>query len=236
VAAGVYNKRLPGVILKYSGGEWTTQQSFDKKMSTISLSDSTFGFAATSSSSNVIYFYNGTEWVEQLQFSSFMLDMACVDHNHAYGVLSNGVLLSFDGYDWRQDTITGPYRLSSLSFPCPELGWTGGEGGAILSVRPANNVGIGKYFNMGISHRMHLYPDPVAGHILNIDFTAATGNNITIEIYDLNGSRLSSQLYPAMEVGKNHLSIGIQNLSSGIYILQLSCGNEKYAGKFMVCD
>lgn len=81
---------------------------------------------------------------------------------------------------------------------------------------------------------MDLYPNPVAGDRLNINFNLLSSDDVTLSIYDLNGSLIDQVNLGAKPVGIHKTSINTNELANGTYILSLQAGDQVKSSKFVV--
>ena len=72
-----------------------------------------------------------------------------------------------------------------------------------------------------------VYPNP-ANEVLNIDIelTSYQGNNVEIEIMDINGRKIQSQ-NAQLDRGYNHLEVDLSEIPSGVYMINFS-GTKDY--------
>jgi Secretion system C-terminal sorting domain len=70
---------------------------------------------------------------------------------------------------------------------------------------------------------MSIYPNPVSND-LNVDFTLDRAEEVTIQVVDLTGKLLSSEVMDA-ERGLNQRSMNVQHLQSGVYFVTMISTN-----------
>jgi len=78
-----------------------------------------------------------------------------------------------------------------------------------------------------------LYPNPVKT-TATIDFELTASETVTGKIYDVSGRFVKDILFGSLARGQQHQNFEVSDLSSGIYILQLTAGNETKTSKFIV--
>jgi hypothetical protein len=80
-------------------------------------------------------------------------------------------------------------------------------------------------------------PNPARG-IINIDYSLAKNNDITIELYDLSGKRIATILDKPEEAGMHTIKFDgkAATVSSGIYFLRLSSEGNSYSQKIEITD
>ncbi len=79
---------------------------------------------------------------------------------------------------------------------------------------------------------VRIYPNPVTGATLTVDFDNATGKKVTVMIEDLSGRRLAQQ--QATTTAAGNAVIDVSQLSKGIYVLRMVAGNDSYTQKFVL--
>lgn len=122
-----------------------------------------------------------------------------------------------------QDTATDVYRLK----------FTGFEGTSTGNI----DFGKAKVSPTGISDqkqsdiRVNLFPNP-ATDFIQIDIVALKplNENITISLLDLTGRSIRTEQFP---FGQSHITLNIQSLSPGAYLLMVSSGNTLSLNKFI---
>ena len=72
-----------------------------------------------------------------------------------------------------------------------------------------------------------MYPNP-ANEVLNIDIelTSHQGNEVEIEIMDINGRIIHSQ-HAQLDRGYNHLEVDLSEIPSGVYMINFA-GTKDY--------
>ena len=74
-----------------------------------------------------------------------------------------------------------------------------------------------------------VYPNPVL-NTLNINLSNALVNNATINIFDLNGRLVTQKKYNDIQ---NKVSINVNSLNQGVYIIEIQDGETSYKSKFV---
>ena len=77
-----------------------------------------------------------------------------------------------------------------------------------------------------------LYPNPVASE-LNVKFTTEMNQDVNINIYDISGKSAQKQLIKAIE-GSNLVLLNVENLSKGLYFVNISSGESSETLQFVV--
>lgn len=82
------------------------------------------------------------------------------------------------------------------------------------------------------SSKFLVFPNPVYDNIVNIQFFAAESHCITISLTDEKGSIITSMRVEAVS-GNNLLPVSVQNLSKGLYFIQIDNQSEMLSIPFM---
>jgi poly(beta-D-mannuronate) lyase len=80
------------------------------------------------------------------------------------------------------------------------------------------------------SMSLDVYPNPTNANI-NIDYEFLNSNNGVLLVYDINGALYRSIL---LDNGRSSMNLDLNDLSSGIWFIRLSNGNESLTRKIMV--
>jgi hypothetical protein len=75
-----------------------------------------------------------------------------------------------------------------------------------------------------------VYPNPISGGIMNVDFTTNQSEQVKITLACIDGRQLSIAPYNVIS-GTNRLQIPVAGLSNGIYYLQMTIGDKTVAVK-----
>lgn len=76
---------------------------------------------------------------------------------------------------------------------------------------------------------MDVYPNPTSD-ILNIDLNGISGKNIEVKVLDISG-RVVKQMPPQSIDGNHHIELKLNNLVSGLYIIQVYTDNKLTTSK-----
>jgi hypothetical protein len=77
-----------------------------------------------------------------------------------------------------------------------------------------------------------VYPNPSNG-IFNLEFNSKNTSDVEINIYDMMGRSILTRIFKNKSTTFLE-SINIQNISSGVYILQVKRGNEISSQKLQI--
>jgi hypothetical protein len=78
-----------------------------------------------------------------------------------------------------------------------------------------------------------MYPNP-AVNTLNVEFTSKLDQNVTVDVFDLVGTKVYSRVINAQKDDMIQNNIDVTSLSSGMYILRISNGADQITEKFKV--
>ena len=79
---------------------------------------------------------------------------------------------------------------------------------------------------------LNIFPNPAKDKIA-VQFFAEANNNVMINIYNSIGQRIVSEKNTTIE-GENNFSYDLQNLSNGIYIMEMINNDERNIQKFII--
>ncbi len=77
-----------------------------------------------------------------------------------------------------------------------------------------------------------VYPNPAVDHV-NISLMAHQAADIRIEVYDIIGTLAKTEVHSLVN-GENIISLGLKDLSKGVYILNIVSGQKKQVVKLVV--
>ena len=89
-----------------------------------------------------------------------------------------------------------------------------------------------------ISKELILFPNPVKiNNEIHLEFTLSNSNNISISIYNIQGSLLKSIVEDkTLDAGKHLLSFSTHNLKSGTYVCKMIINNEVVSSKVFIVE
>lgn len=106
--------------------------------------------------------------------------------------------------------------------------------GVFTSTLKHINVGIDQHENLvGEFESLDVYPNP-ASNIAHIKLVMENADDVSLNVFDLNGRVVLSENYENMTVGENVLDLELVNISKGTYIVQLRAGNKSGNAKLIV--
>ncbi len=96
----------------------------------------------------------------------------------------------------------------------------------------SNNVGIENdaFAGYGIGN---IYPNPASG-IANLQFELGKSEQVTINVYNAVGQKVSTVANGSFAAGKHNVNFSVENLNSGIYFYTINAGAYSKTMKFTV--
>ena len=85
----------------------------------------------------------------------------------------------------------------------------------------------------GFESNVRVYPNPVRGN-LNIEFELDRTSNVSVEIYNILGSRVASIYNDRNAFGYKSVQFDVSNLPSGIYMVTITNGQNRVTRKIQV--
>lgn len=138
---------------------------------------------------------------------------------NANGSTSNGGFTATNGQKVKFNTVGTFYYVCSVHF-------ASGIKGQIV-VQAANSVEEEKA-NVSVK----AYPSPVVSD-LNIALELNQSEELSIEVYNVIGEQVYSQVETTFAAGKNTLSIDFSDFSNGAYFIKVIGKNEQYSVKVL---
>lgn len=83
-----------------------------------------------------------------------------------------------------------------------------------------------------MSNSFDLYPNP-ANNTVNISFELKKDEDVTMEIYNMQGARVATPIIGNKTKGKHKVTLNTGNMSSGMYFVKLNYGEEMITKKFI---
>ncbi len=175
-----------------------------------------------------IYYTNngGSSWSLWIQDGNWLNSVFLMSQNIAYSVGDNGeVFKTIDGgVNWNSQISGTSESLNSICFTDSGIGYIVGDAGIILKTK-IEEVNIDELNHDQPS--IHIYPNPIG---IDSYLSIVGGDLIEFSIISTNG-----QLVKSGEFDKQgSFSIDIDNLISGLYILQLKTDNRLFSRKLVV--
>ncbi len=106
---------------------------------------------------------------------------------------------------------------------------------AFLTARYTNTVFMMKESQPVASDQMMIYPNPLIGQQLNIDYTIETSAEIQIKIIDMSGNIVLIETPGYLYPGLYHTVISLPiNIPSGLYLVEINKGNTSTIQKLQI--
>lgn len=115
--------------------------------------------------------------------------------------------------------------------------YAGTHGRGIFRSETLGFVGVEEEdgFGQNVSEQLLVYPNPTSETIyMNVDL--ATDQDINLYVFNLNGELVLQQEKIRKGQGTHTLSMNIDELSTGTYIIHMDAGAQSSTGKFVVLD
>jgi len=228
---------------------WTQKANFPAiaRQNPVSFSIGTKGYVATGSDINNNFFADlwefdpvANSWTQRANFPGAARGEANGFSIGAKGYVGSGTLgmsSAFDWWVWDQGTNTWtqqtmfPGQASEGSF-----GFSVGTKGYAVSGKGQLSVETWEFDPAGTSVNeispevsVCFYPNPVADYAIISLQAFSPSTNMQLSVYDLAGKRLK-----AIPVSSNTLQLDCSDLSSGVYLYEISATDKiLHAGKFL---
>lgn len=88
-------------------------------------------------------------------------------------------------------------------------------------------------FSLHSANQVSIYPNP-ASSIVQLDFSMKHTSDLEIEIYTIEGKKCVHKKINHLASGKNNLSIDVNQLLQGMYVIHLKTDKEHWIGKLQV--
>lgn len=145
----------------------------------------------------------------------------------------HGVYVSEDnGANWAA-AKTGMYNVPVFML-CQEQDGDGnifaGTHGRGLFKLPGDQVGIKE--NQKYVEQINIYPNPVKENAF-ISYDLESISDVQIYIYDFGGKLVKTFNLPKQSAGKHNLTLNLEGLNAGTYIIHLKTEDKKFVSKFI---
>ncbi|MEM1116357.1 MAG: T9SS type A sorting domain-containing protein [Bacteroidota bacterium] len=243
-----FNPAQDTVTVQFEDNFWLLTQGFEPGIGSEDLIDTGSGgnlirgFKLTDDDGDGIY--TGTLTVSGPTYNG-------IGYRYAFGNDTDGLQIEGSGgfdegrrrYRYVTDTSTGAFTLPGDGFRAIGPGtvgvpWeinptgtltvadfsnaieTGATDPGFVTV--ANEAGPGREGDLVLSA---VYPNPTTG-LARIDVTAAAGETVSVDVYDVTGRRVISVLDGAPVAGRRAVTIDTQALSAGVYVVRAESGRD----------
>ncbi|MEO1434491.1 MAG: T9SS type A sorting domain-containing protein, partial [Bacteroidota bacterium] len=96
-----------------------------------------------------------------------------------------------------------------------------------------NDVLISSINDLALEAELSIYPNPFRSGTLNLQFESLATGLVTIQIFHQNGQLIREQVESVLK-GPTHLSLELNGLSAGNYILEVQSEHQKRSAAFFV--
>lgn len=87
--------------------------------------------------------------------------------------------------------------------------------------------------NENTLNKLNIYPNPSNGKI-TIDFKLEEANEVSIEVFDIVGKRVSPSVKKKYLSGMHEIKLNISDKNAGIYFMSIQIGTENYLKKIVI--
>ncbi len=107
---------------------------------------------------------------------------------------------------------------------------------------PALQAAINSAMATGITENkknisaVSLFPNPVKGNRISLNYSLTQNSNVSVEIYNMLGAQVKFISCPNMSVGKNELNVDLSDFLNGLYFVRLQSGASIQTVKFCVAN
>ncbi len=102
-----------------------------------------------------------------------------------------------------------------------------------LKVSTALNVAVEK-ITFNNNNSVSIYPNPVSENQVQISVETGKSTELQVSVYDIIGKKISGQYFGRKDAGLHQLSISTENLTSGIYLIEVNAGDSKTTKQLIV--
>ena len=81
--------------------------------------------------------------------------------------------------------------------------------------------------------KLKLYPNPVVGNIVNLDYIAQNASEVEVNVFDISGRKVLNKSFGQAFKGQEGYGLDISELNIGMYILELRQDGIKATGQFV---
>ena len=110
-----------------------------------------------------------------------------------------------------------------------------GDNGAFLTVRYLNSAAFVRQESNDVYSDFQVYPNPVSGNTINVNFELQEPGDAIINIYNLGGKVVFQQIQYFGIAGNYNLELQLpESLSNGIYLVELTNGKTRQTQKIQI--
>jgi hypothetical protein len=211
------------------GSSWTLQTSpAADDLHDVQFLTDMVGFAGGSGSTLIYTDNSGTTWTSRNTGIAVGINgIFFLDENTGWVVGDNGIIYKTTngGVNWALEQSNTNQILNEIYFVDANTGWTVGDAGTILHFSAP--TGIENNEDAVNSYRLQQnYPNPF-NPTTTIEFELPASQFVTLTVYNILGSEVTTLLNGPMSAGKHKLSFDANDLPSGFYLYELRAGDFK---------
>jgi hypothetical protein len=212
--------------------------------------------AATSASNTDVLVFHGSTDAPVVDVVEVGAGAGTIVDDLAYGDFAGYLELPTANYTLSIKDETGSSTVASYAAPLAELGLNGAALSVVASgfLNPGNNnngpafglyvalAGGGSLIQLPVvtsidetenKPGISIYPNP-AVDVLNVDLQLNSASPVTIEIFNLLGSKVFEQNFGTLGAGNYNKRIRTNDLPEGIYLMRLTAENSPLTQKIKV--
>jgi hypothetical protein len=87
-------------------------------------------------------------------------------------------------------------------------------------------------FRQNTPRKLTIFPNPVIGDLVNMDFIAQSAEEVNVNVFDLTGRKILTQSFGKAFKGQDGYNLDISALNKGMYIMELRQGALRASGQF----
>ena len=160
------------------------------------------------------------------------------DNEHGWIARDEGdILYTVDGgITWQHMFVNFNGTFGGIFFTDIDHGWVVGDNEAIFQISNGSIVDIEehKFQITNSKSQINCNPNPTDG-IVDFRFSILDFRWVSLKIYDVHGREVAVVLDEKMLAGEHTVQFDASGLPDGIYLLQLTAGEETKTGKIVIC-
>jgi len=217
------------------GTSWSGQSSpWGQELYSISFADTAYGYCVGTMAKTMRTTDGGENWEMTdlgMPLPSYpFMHVQMIDRNHIRICGWSGMILATadGGVNWVVQDLPsslGGQHLESLDFVTPGTGFMVGWNGTMLkTIDGGGSLPVENVAGLPSSLAVHgVYPHPARVNAPTaVEFTIPSSGEVSIRIFDLLGKEVASVAPARFEAGQHSVSIPVENLVPGMYLLRIS--------------
>ncbi len=168
-----------------------------------------------------------------------IMALGFVDPSVSLGVGDNGVVVSFDGEQWKIETSNTSAWLNDVhvivegkSKGATAYIYAVGTSGTIIK-KTMQIVNVDETLPIKSFYLSQSFPNPF-NPTTTINFSLANSEFVTLKVYDVLGKEITTLVNEELNAGQHIKIFNAENLSSGVYFYKLQAGKFSETKKMML--